>query len=232
VDGAEQATAEHEEEVESRFEATLALALVILLQLVLAAVSLGEGWTLVGLPGWIWLIPVAIELALLLPLALAAPRRRLEQLGERRRFALGLTIVISAVNAAALGLLIAGLLTTHERSGGELLLKAATIWSTNVIIFGILFWELDRGGPARRRQPEPPPRDLQFPQDENPTLAEAGWHPRLFDYVYVSFTNALAFSPTDSMPLTRRMKALMLAESLVSAVTVLLAAARAVNIIR
>jgi len=223
---------EHEEAFESRFEATLALSLVIVLQLVLAAVSVAGGWRIDGLRGWVWLVPVAFELALMLPLAFAAPRRRLEQMGERRRFALGLTFVITAVNVAALGLLIGSLLSAHEKSGGELLLKAVTIWSTNVIIFGLLFWELDRGGPARRRLPAPPPRDFQFPQDENPELAEPGWHPRLFDYVYISFTNALAFSPTDSMPLTRRMKAVMLAESGISAITVLLAAARAVNILR
>ncbi|HEY5144925.1 MAG TPA: DUF1345 domain-containing protein [Solirubrobacteraceae bacterium] len=223
---------QHEEEFESRFEATLAVGIVIVLQLVLAGVSLAGSWRIDGLRGWIWLIPVAFELALLLPLALAAPRRRLEQMGERRRFALVLTILITIVNVAALGLLIASLLSAHEKSGGELLLKAVTIWSTNVIIFGLLFWELDRGGPVRRRLPAPPPRDFQFPQDENPTLAAPGWHPRLLDYVYISFTNALAFSPTDSMPLTPRMKAVMLAESAISAITVLLAAARAVNILR
>jgi uncharacterized membrane protein len=228
----EQPGVEHEQEFESRFEATLALLLVIVLQMLLAGVSLGRDWRLAGLHGWIWLIPVAIELALLLPLALAAPRRRLEQMGVRRRFALVLTIAVMVVNVAALILLIASLLTAHEKSGGELLLKAVTVWGTNVIIFGLLFWELDRGGPARRRLPDPPPRDLQFPQDENPSLAAPGWHPRLLDYVYVSFTNALAFSPTDSMPLSQRFKALMLGESLVSAITVLLAAARAVNIIR
>jgi uncharacterized membrane protein len=111
-------------------------------------------------------------------------------------------------------------------------LKGATIWGTNMITFGLLFWEFDRGGPARRREPDPPPRDFQFPQDENPTLAEPGWHPRLADYVYLSFTNAVAFSPTDVMPLTRRVKMMMLAEAAVSALTTLLVAARAVNILR
>ena len=96
----------------------------------------------------------------------------------------------------------------------------------------MLFWEFDRGGPIRRQAPDPPPRDFQFPQDENPALAEPAWHPRLADYVYISFTNAIAFSPTDAMPLTRRVKMMMLAESAISATTVLLVAARAVNILR
>ena len=84
----------------------------------------------------------------------------------------------------------------------------------------------------RRREQDPPPPDCQFPQMENPQLAEPGWHPRLFDYVYISFTNAIAFSPTDAMPLTRSAKVLMTIESAASAITVLVVAARAVNILR
>lgn len=221
-----------EEEIESRFEATLAVGLVIGLQVTLALVSLAGGWKLVGLPGWVWLIPAVPETALLLPLAWSVPRHRLEQMGKRRTVAVALVVVITAANVLALGALIASLLSAQEKSGGELLLKGATIWSTNVVTFGLLFWELDRGGPMRRGAPNPPPRDFQFPQDENPALAEPSWHPRLVDYVYVSFTNAVAFSPTDAMPLTRRTKTLMLAESAISAITVLLVAARAVNILR
>jgi uncharacterized membrane protein len=222
----------HEEEIESRFEATLAVGLVIGLQLTLALVSLGGGWKLIGLPGWIWLIAAAPEAALLVALSWSAPRQRLEQMGQRRTVALALVGVITAANVLALGALIASLLSAQEKSGGELLFKGATIWSTNVITFGLLFWEFDRGGPIRRRAPDPPPRDFQFPQDENPTLAQPSWHPRLADYVYISFTNAIAFSPTDAMPLTRRVKMMMLVESAISATTVLLVAARAVNILR
>jgi hypothetical protein len=65
---------------------------------------------------------------------------------------------------------------------------------------------------------------------ENPQFAEPDWQPQLVDYIYISLTNSIAFSPTDAMPLTRRAKLLMLAESTISAVTVLLVAARAVNI--
>jgi uncharacterized membrane protein len=224
--------AEHEEEVESRYEATLGVVLVIGLQVTLAVVSLGAGWKLNGLPGWVWLMPAAPEAALLLALAWSLPRHRLEQLGRRRTVALALVGVITAANALALVALIASLLKAQEKSGGELLLKGATIWGTNVITFGLLYWEFDRGGPIRRRERHPPPRDFQFPQDENPTLAEPRWHARLFDYVYVSFTNAIAFSPTDVMPLTRRVKMMMLVEAAISAATLLLVAARAVNILR
>jgi uncharacterized membrane protein len=233
VDNHEVSTVDlREEELESRFEATFAVGLVIGLQVTLALVSLEGGWKLIGLPGWIWLIPVVPEAALLLALAWSAPRHRLEQMGQRRTVALALVGVITAANVLALTALIASLLSAQEKSGAELLLKGATIWSTNVITFGLLFWEFDRGGPIRRRASKPPPRDFQFPQDENPTLAEPNWHPRLVDYVYISFTNAIAFSPTDAMPLTRRVKMMMLAESAISATTVLLVAARAVNILR
>ena len=233
VDNREVSTADvHEEEIESRYEATSAVLIVIGLQATLAGVSLGNGWMLIGLPAWVWLIAVVPEAALLLVLSWSLPRHRLEQMGLRRTVALGLVGVITAADAFALVALIASLVSGHEKSGGELLLKGATIWGTNMITFGLLFWEFDRGGPARRREPGPPPRDFQFPQDENPTLAEPDWHPRLADYVYVSFTNAVAFSPTDVMPLTRRVKMMMLAEASVSAITTLLVAARAVNILR
>ena len=222
----------HEEEIESRYEATLGVVLVIALQATLALVSLGAGWTLAGLPGWVWLIAAVPEAALLVALGWSLPRRQLEQMGHRRTVALALVGVITVANALALVALIASLLSGQEKSGGELLLKGATIWGTNVITFGLLFWEFDRGGPIRRRAPDPPPRDFQFPQDENPPLAEPGWHTRLADYVYISFTNAIAFSPTDVMPLTRRAKMLMMAEAAISAITVLLVAARAVNILR
>ena len=97
--------------------------------------------------------------------------------------ALVLVGVIAAADAFALVALIASLSSGHEKSGGELLLKGATIWGTNMIAFGLLFWEFDRGGPTRRREPDPPPRDFQFPHDENPPMAEPGWHPRRADYV-------------------------------------------------
>jgi uncharacterized membrane protein len=225
-------TDKREEQIESRFEATSGVGLVMALQVTLAAVSLAGGWKLIGFPGWVWLIAVLPEAALLLSLAWSVPRRRLEQRGQRRTIALALFGVITVANMLALAALIASLVAAQEKSGAELLLKGATIWSTNMMTFGLLFWEVDRGGPIRRLARDPPPHDFQFPQDENPKLAEPGWHPRLTDYVYISFTNAIAFSPTDAMPLTRRAKMLMLAESAISAVTVLLVTARAVNILK
>ncbi len=223
---------DREEEVESRWEAAPAVVLVIAFQLVLASVSRERHWKLWDLPWWVWLISVGPEVALLVPLAWNRPRRRLEQLGHRRTVALALLGVVSVTNALLLVALIGSLVQGQEKSGGQLLLKAVTVWSTNVIAFGLWYWGVDRGGPVRRLQPDPPPPDFQFPQTENPQLAEPGWYPQLIDYIYISFTNAIAFSPTDAMPLTRRVKLLMLAESAISAVTVLLVAARAVNIFK
>lgn len=221
-----------EEEFESRWEAAPAVALVILFQLGLASVSRARGWTLWVFPWWVWLISVGPELGLLIPLGFDRPRHRLEQLGYRRSVALGLLALISLTNALLLVALIGSLVSGEEKNGGELLYKAITVWGTNVIAFGLWFWGLDRGGPVRRLQPDPPPPDFQFPQMENPQLAEPGWYPRLLDYVYLSFTNSIAFSPTDVMPLTRMAKMLMLSESAISAVTILLVAARAVNIFK
>lgn len=219
-----------EEEIESRWEAAPAVLLVIAFQLVLALVSREKDWKLSGLPWWVWLFSVGPEAALVVPLAWHRPRRRLEQLGHRRTVALALLSVISLTNALLVVTLIASLVQGNEKSGGQLLLKAITVWGTNVIAFGLWYWAFDRGGPVRRLQPNRPPPDFQFPQMENPQLAEPGWYPHLIDYIYVSFTNSIAFSPTDAMPLTRRAKLLMLSESAISSITILLVAARSVNI--
>jgi len=221
-----------EEELESRWEAAPAVALVIAMQLLLALVSRNQHWKLWIFPWWVWLIPVAPELLLFVPLAWHRPRRRLEQLGYRRTVAIVLLAVVSLANALLLLGVIASLVRGGETSGAQLLLKAVTVWITNVIAFGLWYWAFDRGGPARRLQPEPPPPDFQFPQMENPQLAAPGWQPELVDYLYVSFTNSIAFSPTDAMPLSRWAKLLMLSESALSALTVLLVAARAVNIFK
>jgi hypothetical protein len=205
---------------------------VIAFQILLAVLSQRQGWKLWDFPWWVWLIPVVPEVALLMALAWDRPRRRLEQMGIRREVGLSLLALIGLANSFLLVAVIASLVRGDEKSGGQLLLKAVVVWGTNSITYGLWFWALDRGGPVRRLQADPPPPDWQFPQMENPELAEPGWQPHLFDYQYVSFTNSIAFSPTDSMPLTHRAKLLMLSESAVSAVTVLLVAARAVNIFK
>jgi hypothetical protein len=106
------------------------------------------------------------------------------------------------------------------------------MWCLNVLVFALWFWELDNGGPAARRTAGPEGRDFLFPQQAAPELTEAVWRPLFLDYLYVSFTNATAFSPTDAMPLSRWAKMLMLVESAASLVLALMVAARAINILK
>jgi hypothetical protein len=203
---------------------------VIALQLLVALLSYWNGWALYEFPWWSWLVPIPPELVLVV--ALAAIHRI--PVHHRRKVAIALAGVMSVVNAFTLTALISSIVTGTERSGGQLLLKGLTVWATNVTAFGLVFWELDGGGPRMRRVRSRACRDFQFPQMENPELAKEGerWQPSFVDYLYVSFTNSIAFSPTDAMPLSRRSKLLMLAESAVSALTLLLVAARAVNIFK
>jgi hypothetical protein len=229
---ANQRGALQEEALESRWEAAPAVVVVIGLQLTLALVSRELDWKLWYMPWWVWIISVGPETVLLATLAWEPALRTLERIGHRRNVALILLAIISVANGVALVALLGSLISGQEHSGGQLLLKGMTIWGTNVIAYGLWFWGIDRGGPVRRREPDPPPPDFQFPQMENPQLAAPGWHPRLVDYVYVSFTNSIAFSPTDAMPLSGRAKLLMLSESGISAISILLVTARAVNIFK
>jgi uncharacterized membrane protein len=120
--------------------------------------------------------------------------------------------------------------STADLGGGELLATGFAIYTADVIVFGLIFWELEAGGPlARRAAPTRSSGDFRFPQDDDPEPVR--WEPQVWDYLYVSVTNSIAFSPTDTMPLSLRAKAVMGLESFLSAATVLLVAARAVNVL-
>ena len=160
---------------------------------------------------------------------------RLVRHDRRREIVIGLLALVWVFNVLGVVVLVVSLVAHSgvQMTGRQLLFGGGALWFTDAVAFGLAFWELDCGGPvARALAPAPRRPDFQFPQDENPELAREGWAPRLWDYFYVSLTNSIAFSPTDAMPLTRRAKALMGAESMLSAITVLLIAARAVNILR
>jgi len=174
-----------------------------------------------------WVVP-ALEV-MLIGVLLASPEHESER---RRRLGLAFTGLLSAANATALVLLIRVLLKSEHVTGGELAQSAVAVWVTNVICFGFWFWELDRGGPHARCEPDCPPPDFLFPQMTSPEWAPAGWRPRFVDYLYISLTNSTAFSPTDTLPLTQRAKLLMGGQSVISLVTVALVAARAVNILK
>ena len=225
--------AAHQAAEESRREVVPLVLSAIALQTALSAVSWKEGWTLWVFPGWVWGSLVVVELLALAPLVITASHRAIVQAGLRREAALVLAGIVGVVNLFALVALLGSLVTGEEKSGQRLLFEAAVIWATNVTVFALVYWELDRGGPVRRRLPDPPAADFQFPQMENADreYVDPAWRPRVLDYVYVSFTNAIAFSPTDAMPLSRGAKGFMLAEAALSSVTVLLVAARAVNVL-
>jgi uncharacterized membrane protein len=182
-------------------------------------------------PSTVRFVVPALFLAVLVPLAVTAPHRHVEESGARRRAAMTLTGLITLANAVALGFLVHQLVYVNGVAGRALLYGAFDIWVTNVIAFALWYWELDGGGPPRRLSDLQAPRDFAFIQMTDPEVAAPGWHPRFVDYLYVSFTNASAFSPTDTMPLTRWAKLAMLVQSAISLLTLLLVAARAVNIL-
>jgi hypothetical protein len=208
---------------EARIEASVfALAACVLL-LLLGVVSMAASWELAGVSGWIWFVFAVPEVLLVGALALDAPPS----------VDVTMILVVVLANLGGLGLLIASLVTETSRdlSGGQLLMSGAVLWLTNVIVFGLLYWSLDAGGPRARAKRGRRRPDFWFPQDDNDRLAHTGWHPRLEDYAYVALTNGIAFSPTDAMPLTRRAKTLMGLDALISVGAVLLVAARAVNVL-
>ena len=183
-----------------------------------------------GPPATRWLTP-ALEMALLVPLSLRVPRRHHNEPKWARIAAVALIAVVNLSNVISLGLLVDSLLHGSKTSGSQLFFAAINIWLTNVIVFALWYWELDRGGPDERSSRQHREPDFLFPQMSTPGCAPQGWRPHFVDYLYVSFTNATAFSPTDTMPLTRWAKLLMLVQSLASLLTVAMVAARAVNIL-
>jgi hypothetical protein len=177
-----------------------------------------------------FLLPI-VEGVLLLGLAIATPKPEFRHSLLRRQVAMGLIGLVSAVNLFSLVELVHYLLQGGHAAGRTLIGAGALLWGTNVLLFGLWYWELDRGGPARRMTVPDARPDFLFPQMTQKQVAREGWLPGLIDYLYVSFTNATAFSPTDTMPLTVTAKILMTVQSLASLVTVGLVVARAVNIL-
>jgi uncharacterized membrane protein len=197
--------------------------------ILLSVVSQYLGWELVGLPWWVWLVLGIPALLLTIDLLLAIRGKGLVQSRNAAILLLGL---LAVGNFVALGILVVGLVTasTADLTGGEILLTGFAIYTSDVVVFGLVFWELEAGGPVvRRSAQEREAADFRFPQDDDQDTEL--WKPQVWDYLYVSLTNSIAFSPTDTMPLTLRAKGLMGLESFVSAVTVLLVAARAVNVL-
>jgi uncharacterized membrane protein len=209
---------------EGRWPVSLSVIVAIVLQFLLPSHLISP------LPRW--LLP-ALETALLIGLSIANPVR-IERGGRAVRAAsIALILLITIANAASAVLLIRAILTGQAgSSAGPLLANGASVWVTNVIAFGLWYWEFDRGGPVYRAMGTVRHPDLLFPQMASPQLAAPDWEPQFTDYLYLSFTNATAFSPTDVMPLARWAKMTMLVQSAVSLAIGALVIARAINILK
>ena len=211
-------------EGEARWPATAAVVVAIVLQ------SLVPGRLTLVHP--VWLLP-ALEGLLLVALVVANPHRINRESQVIRVLSLILVAILSLANAFSVARLAVGLVQgTEGENAGPLLITGGAIWLTNVIIFGLWYWEFDRGGPVARADATRTYPDFQFVQMTSPQLAPPSWEPMFGDYLYLSFTNAAAFSPTDVMPLTRWAKTAMTVQSAISIVTVALVVARAVNIFK
>lgn len=201
---------------------------------VVGAIALNVGLTQKLAIGPVWLMP-SLEALLLLALLATAPGRRSEhgRTPRSRRAPRVALAVVGLVNMWSLGLLVHELLKGTNAGGRALILAAVVIWLTNVIVFALAFWELDRGGPNDRAEPdrEGPP-DFLFVEMTAPPIVGTDFRPAFIDYLYLSYTNATAFSPTDTMPLGAIPKILMFFQSIASLVTVGLVASRAVNILK
>ena len=213
---------------EARTEAVVVLGIEVALLGGLAVVDKAKGWQIVDFPWWAWLVLAAPALLLMI-LLLAVPLAELSP-GRVRNAGVALLGLLAASDAVGVAVLLVALAGSGagSLSAGDLLAHGVVVWLSNIITFGLLFWQLDEGGPRLRAERERRDPDFQFPQD---TIRRPGWSPRLSDYLYVSLTNAMAVSPTDTMPLTGRAKGLMAVESLISYAVVILVVARAVNVL-
>ncbi|HZO34067.1 MAG TPA: DUF1345 domain-containing protein [Gaiellaceae bacterium] len=187
-----------------------------------------------------WIVP-ALTVLLLLVLLASEPHSRLahrvrmsprDLRVSRRVGALAVIALVSLANGAAIVLLVHVLVNGAHAQANLLLRAGIHMWCLNVLVFALWFWQLDNGGPVARLTADSRTRDFLFPQQAAPETGPSGWRPLFLDYLYVSFTNATAFSPTDTMPLSRWAKLLMLVESAASLVLALMVAARAVNILK
>jgi uncharacterized membrane protein len=205
---------------EQRWPFALAFAVMIALQL-----TLPERYSL----GVWWVLP-AIEVIVIGTLVAANPGRMERRTPMLRRLSLSLIAVASLGTAWAVIKLVTAIAGGgNTGSAAELLGSGAAIWLINVLTFAVWYWELDRGGALERAAGTDPYPDFLFPQMTAPDMAPRDWRPQFADYLYLAFTNATAFSPTDTLPLSRWAKLTMLLQSAISLVTAALVIAKAVN---
>ncbi|MEU8615202.1 hypothetical protein AB0C29_45175 [Actinoplanes sp. NPDC048791] len=205
---------------EQRWPFALAIAVMIALQL-----TLPERYSL----GAWWVLP-AVEVVVIGALVAANPGRLERRTPMLRRLSLGLIAVASLGTAWSVVRLVVDIAGGGDTgSAAELLGSGAAIWLINVLTFAVWYWELDRGGALERAAGTDPYPDFLFPQMTAPDMAPKEWRPQFADYLYLAFTNATAFSPTDTLPLSRWAKLTMMLQSAISLVTAALVVAKAVN---
>jgi uncharacterized membrane protein len=208
---------------EHRLPVALAVAVAIALQLLLPD-------RLVIRPSW--LLP-SLEGLLLIGLVVANPKRINRTSNALRAASIALIALISLANGWSSIELIKGLIDGTNGDNASLLIsRGASVYVTNIIVFALWYWEWDGGGAVSRAKGLRAYPDFLFPQMSQPDLTPPGWKPNFVDYLYVSFTNAAAFSPTDTMPLSRWAKMLMLLQSAVALLTVAFVIARAINVLK
>jgi hypothetical protein len=181
-----------------------------------------------------WALPGA-EAVMLVGLIFARPRIVEGVSTHRRHVVFWLLIGLTIFTLGSLGFLNHRLLTGHAATGSQaghnLILTGMVLWSTNIFVFSLWYWEIDRGGPVARAREDQRQPDFLFPQMTDAEFSTEGWRPKMIDYLYLSLTTATAFSPTDALPMTPLAKILMAAESLISLSTFGLVIARAVNVL-
>ncbi len=181
-------------------------------------------------PGW-WIYPI-LELLLLVVLIVRDPGRIDEPARAVRWLTIGLLVVMTIGLIGSLTVLILDIFRTRYHVPASALLgRGAALWITNVIVFSLWYWFLDRGGPLGRAVDPGSAASFAFPENATPELAPQGWTPQYPDYLYLSFTNCTAFSPTDSLPVRTWAKMTMMGQSVIALVTAILVIARAINVL-
>ncbi len=205
---------------EQRWPAALAIAVLIALEWLLPEpLSLGHGWLFPG-----------IQVLIIGVIVAANPGRVRKSSPMLRTLSLMLIGVASLGNVYSVGRLVYDIVGDHETgTAGDLLMAGGGIYLINVLTFAVWFWELDRGGPVERAHGSDPYPDFLFTPMTTPDMAHKDWEPQFLDYFYVAFTNATAFSPTDTLPMSRWAKFAMALESAIALVTAALVIAKAVN---
>ena len=203
----------------------MALAVVVAIVLQVITPHTGRLWF------W-WLFPV-LELAALVAVVIRDPGRIDRRTRAARRATLVLIVILTIGTLWGLVVLMLDIVDAGYADVGAtaLLGRGAALWVTNVVVFSLWFWEVDRGGAAERAAATGIPPSFGFPEEAMPELVPEGWMPRYPDYLYLSFTNATAFSPTDTLPVRTWAKMTMMAESVISLITAILVIARAINVL-